>query len=343
MNKKISFVALLFVFLFSFCALFAISENQILPTPLKINLIGENNGRGLETDLKVLKEALEQYGCSVKFVSFEETKKRRAHINIFFQILCPEKYHWAHLNWFIPNPEWYKQTIDLINKIDLVLCRTKEIERIFKALNKQTYYIGFTSPDCYRKEVKKDYSHFFHLAGGSLQKGTIPILNIWLSSPHFPLLTVIKYPTDFASTQSNLEWIPYRIPEKELRTLQNQCGIHLCPSETEGFGHSIMEALSTGAVVLTTDAPPMNEFIHDARCLVPYAHSEPWFLAINYYVDPVLLENQIQSLLKLSPQQLHSIGLKNRSFYLQKKEEFYERLGELLWTTSFFFEEGFFP
>ncbi|MES2199112.1 MAG: glycosyltransferase [Chlamydiota bacterium] len=66
--------------------------------------------------------------------------------------------------------------------------------------------------------------------------------------------------------------------QEDLRKIQNKTGIHLCPSEVEGFGHCIFEALSTGAVVITTDAPPMNEFIKDPRCLVPFSHSAPTHL-----------------------------------------------------------------
>ena len=39
--------------------------------------------------------------------------------------------------------------------------------------------------------------------------------------------------------------------DAELREIQNANLFHLCPSETEGFGHYIVEALSVGAIVLT--------------------------------------------------------------------------------------------
>jgi glycosyltransferase involved in cell wall biosynthesis len=305
---------------------------------LKINLISRSNGKGLDTDKKILKEALEEMDCSVTIVDLTSLKWNRAHINIFLQDLVLEKFPWAQQNWFIPNPEWYDQDIRLLDKIDLILCRTKDVERIFQKMNKQTYYLGFTSPDCYWPDMQKDYLHFFHLAGGSALKGTKIIQNIWLSHPLFPLLTVINFVIPFTSAQSNLEWIQHRVSEFKLRQLQNQCGIHLCPSETEGFGHYVMEAMSAGAIVITTDAPPMNEFIEDQRCLVPYIKKTPLCLATRYEIDPVQLQNKIEYLISLPSEELEAISLHNRSVYLQKKQEFYEKLEELIWIASFAFE-----
>jgi hypothetical protein len=326
------FIRFLFIYsLLVFSSLFSNSDHlNPQHTQLKINIINQSNGKGLSTDQKVLKEALEQLDCSVTILDINESKWNRAHINIFIQVLIHEKFTIDQQNWFIPNPEWYEQPIQLLEKIDLVLCRTRECERIFRKMNMPTYYVGFTSVDCYREEIQKNYRHLLHLAGGSHLKGTKTVKSIWLAHPTFPLLTVIDFLNPFTSYCMNLKSISIPLHEVELRKLQNQCGIHLCPSETEGFGHYINEAMSTCAVVVTTDAPPMNEFIQDPRCLVPYTQTLPLNLAMTYQVDLVQLQAKIEHLLSLSDEELQAIGEENRSIYLQQQEEFYERLEDLI-------------
>lgn len=330
--KKATF-ALYFFFLFLLFPL-AVYPAKQTTKPLKINLFSFRNGVGLETDRRVMQEALERQGHLVACINYLEDKKRKADINIFFEHPLPEKFSWAPLNWFVPNPEWYTRDLKLLDQMDLILCRTKEVHRIFSEKKYPVYYLGFTSPDCFDLQIQKDFSRIFHLAGASIQKGTSPILAIWNSDPAAPHLTVIKHSSDLIISRRNLKFIASPISERELRRLQNQCGIHLCPSETEGFGHYIMEALSAGAVVITTDAPPMNEFIQDPRCLVPYIKSSPCRLAINYYVDQDELGNRIKAVSALPKEELESIGKQNRAAYLRRTQEFYDRLNELLLKTA---------
>lgn len=331
-KKTFCLMCLLVAIFFLFGSLFADAKNS--PKILKFNLISEFNGKGLEAHQRILAEAIEKLGHQVTKMSWNETQKSGADINIFFERIKSEKLSWAKINWFVPDPEWYTQDLKLLNKMDLIVCFTHEAERIFRGLNKATYYLGFTSVDCYQPEIQKDYFHFLHLAGEGFFRGTTVLQKIWLSNPYLPLLTVIRHPSDFVSQQSNLQWIPYRVPLEQLRLLQNQCGIHLCPTETEGFGHYIMEAMSAGCVVLTTNAPPMNEFIHDPRCLIAYSSVSPMNLGTSYHVDPKDLENKLAHLMSLPPTELASIGLNNRMIYLQKKQEFHENLKELLWLFS---------
>jgi len=326
----------MFFLLIFFILCNSLQASETVPSKLKINIIGQNNGKGLEVDLNILTEVIEYHGHTVQKITEEVDNPLPADINIFIQHINSFQLSWAKFNFFIPNPEWYTQDVLLLNKIDLILCRTRQCEKIFKSLGHTTCYIGFTSYDCYLPKYNKNYSHFVHLSGSSNLKGTGEVFYFWKGKLHLPLLTVVKFFSPYVSKQPNLQWIPYCLPIDELRILQNQCGVHLCPSKAEGFGHYIMEAMSTGAVVVTTNAPPMNEHIRDPRCLVNYVKSEQTYLGISYSIDPMHFEQQIEKIAALPAGELAAIGAQNRETYLKKKHEFYKIMGDLLALYSYY-------
>lgn len=304
---------------------------------LKINIFSETNGKGLERDKNMLSEALRCLGCQVNYIDVFNPKPAGFYavdINIFCQHLLPERFNEAQINWFIPNPEWYFVQPEHLNQVDLILCRTREVERIFKGLHQKTFFLGFTSQDIFIDHIPKDFSSCVHVAGGSAQKGTMAVAMCWRKNPFFPPVTVIRHTPAPMKNRANFNWRSDLLSLKELRHLQNQRGIHLCLSETEGYGHYLMEAMSSEAVVVTTDAPPMNEFIKDPRCLVPYNHKAQQQLATNYYVSSQDLEACLRRLLYLPKKELRAIGKANRVRYLKLKQQFYRRLKLLIERTK---------
>ncbi len=299
--------------------------------PLKINVFSVSNGVGLERDRKILKKALEDLGHIVyeREVKTDQPNGNAADINIFFEIISPYWISSARLNWFIPNPEYYEQG-DLYKKMDLILCRTREVERIFRSLNHPTYFLGFTSISRYDNKIDKNFSTFLHLAGSSLTKNTPIVVNLWKNHVDLPNLVMIKHLGGPELSQPNVHWISSHLPEDDLTHLQNACGIHLCPSIAEGYGHYIMEAMAAGAVVITTDAPPMNEFITDRRCLIPYSSSCPRHFGTAYFVDAQHVASTIRAIQELPVDELEKIGQQNRSVYLQNTRTFHQNLKLLL-------------
>ena len=327
----IKFIQLVIIFYLSFSKLHGLEQSED-QTSLRINIFSASNGKGLENSRKILKEALIHLGHEVyerELTEIRGDNDPTVDINIFFEIINDPWIPLAAKNWFIPNPEWYQQDIALLQKIDLILCRTYEVEKIFKSLKKKTYYLGFSSVDC-KQPGNKDFSSCFHLSGSSTLKGTSEIMKAWNNDLLMPNLTIVIH-YDFPKIiQDNLVWITQRIPQSELLALQNECGIHLCLSETEGYGHYLMEAMSTGAVVVTTDAPPMNEFIKDKRCLIPYKRRASLYLGILYFANPNKLHDKMRYLLSLSQKELQEIGDNNRKMYLEKTQIFHKNLKKLM-------------
>jgi glycosyltransferase involved in cell wall biosynthesis len=295
---------------------------------LHINLIGYSNGVGIDQDIAILGEELTNLGHRVEFVHILDFEPRqKADINLFIERVNPLFFPFAEKNYLIPNPEWYNKR-DLIAKFDLILCKTKEAQAIFEQYSPRTLFLGFTSKDCYREEVQKELRLPIHLAGKSIQKGTDSLYDLW-QREKLPPLRLLHHMEEEYPEVPNISQITDYLPQPELREWQNRYGLHLCLSETEGFGHYLNEALSTEAIVVTTDAPPMNEFVTDKRCLVKHRRTQKQDLAINYYFDQADFLQVFTRLLKLSDEELKEIGRQNRQNYLKNDQLFKQRLAEI--------------
>lgn len=327
--RPVAFILLLF-----FVATFSTAIGEDSSPSLKINIICYRNGVGLNQDIDILTEELKNLGHDVQCVHFNDyTHKSKADVNVFVDVHEPYFLSLAEQNYYIPNPEWCFLSPDQLALYDKILCKTHETERIFKQFNRNSVYISFTSKDRYNPSISKNYRQPLHVAGASIQKGTHVLTDTWLRNPQFPLLILIRHDSKnqatFYPSAPNLNVVNEYLSDNVLKLLQNSCGLHVCPSESEGFGHYLMEALSCGSVVITTDAPPMNEFISDPRCLVKYYRTGPMRLATNFYADPELLDLKISNILGLSESELQEIGKRNREFYLQNKRLFQQKLAEL--------------
>ncbi len=97
-----------------------------------------------------------------------------------------------------------------------------------------------------------------------------------------------------------MELVDRYLDDGELKVLQNSCGIHLCPSLSEGWGHYIVEAMSCAAVTVTTAAPPMDELVTPERGItVPVFRSEPRHLGTNFYVDPAEMTAAVERVIAM--------------------------------------------
>ncbi|MGH8153047.1 MAG: glycosyltransferase, partial [Rhodanobacteraceae bacterium] len=233
----------------------------------------------------------------------------------------------------LPHPEWFlPRDLEALSRIDLVLAKTHEAQRIFAAQGCPATCIGFTSEDRLDKSVPRERA-FFHLAGSSRNKATEPLLALWRRHPEWPRLTVLQHPREAKSgaPAANIEHRVGYLDEAELKRRQNAHLFHLCPSETEGFGHYIVEAMSVGAVVVTLDAPPMNEMISEDRgILVPYSRTGSQHLATTYHFDDDAMENAIQRAIGMNDAHCETLGLAARGWYEAERAAFPGRLDAAL-------------
>ncbi|WP_019171361.1 glycosyltransferase [Pseudaminobacter salicylatoxidans] len=298
-------------------------------------VVARANNYGLTRDAQILIEAMRAAGLSAEF----SPRKRWRLLDLLLgrkaarRVLQLERASWRWFsagseNWIMPNQERYPlRHLNRLKRATGVFAKTRHAERIFSNLGVRTIHVGFTSEDRFDPAVEKDWNKFLHLAGGSTLKGTEDVLALWASHPEWPELVLVQK-ADNAPREvpANVRLLSGYIDDAELRRLQNECGIHLCPSRAEGWGHNIVEALSTGACVVATDAPPMNEFVTAENGIpVRYSRQEPRHLGTCFFVDRAALEQAIASVLAMTEEDKRKMGRAARATYDATDKEFRAR------------------
>jgi len=335
----------------------------------RINIVAWHNGGGLSRDIDTLFDALpaDRFVVTLNGAPREQARVQRrriAHraanlrhrwlrhrhllaakydVNLFLEDISPGFFRYASVNMFIPNPEWFKDNQHRhLPGIDVVLCKTLEAQKTFSQLGCKVRCIGFTSED--RSDsafTHRRLNTFLHLAGRSWQKGTRALTDLWLRHPEWPTLTVVQNARTYNQSRvlpieaPNIVHQLGRLDDAALRALQNRHAFHLCPSEAEGFGHCIAEAMSCAALTLTTNAPPMNELITPERgVLVDYHRMSKQRSGANYYVDPADLERKIEAIIAMDEYAIAQLGDNARRWYLENDRLFRTRLVEALEQTA---------
>jgi glycosyltransferase involved in cell wall biosynthesis len=319
-----------------------------------IRIIGRDNGAGLSRDLSLLREVLAGAGHDTEVVAFgggkginllrqaglhlQQRWQGRADVQLFVERVYPGLLAAGRRNLLIPNPEWFHPDwLQYLPRFERVLCKTAHALPLFERLGCDTTFIGFTSEDRLDAAVPRERA-FFHLAGRSSAKGTAVLLEGWRRHPEWPRLTVVQDARKAAAQAvagaspagaANIDLRIGHLPGREVVRLQNRHAFHACPSEMEGFGHSLMEAMSVGAVALATDGAPMNEMVHSRHgCLVAPARSTTKDLSPRYFVDAAGIEAGVARMLQLDDDSVRAMGAKARMHFQRADAEFRRRLPE---------------
>lgn len=233
---------------------------------------------------------------------------------------------------FVPNPEWFwDRDAWALPFIDVVLCKTKHAVAIFTAAGCTAEYVGFTSQDCQVPGIRPARSRWLHIASNGHQKGTDEIVEAWHRHPEWPKLTILAHKrTTPTPPAKNLYVVNEWVDDTQLRRLMQSSGVHLCPSNAEGFGHTIVEAMSCGVLVITTDLAPMNELVDESRgVLVDVAESKPMGWARRAQFTQAALEDAVERAISMSDAEFARRSAAAREWYVQNDVAFKRRLGEL--------------
>lgn len=304
---------------------------------MRFNIISNlENGAGLQKDCRIVQRELEKRGHLVHGVQFNDPRQVPwADVNLFIEVVVPHLFSKAGEQWLIPNPEWwFPHHTESLSAISRVLCKTKDCFRLVQSLAPERVgYIGFMSNDLDRPDVKK-LPQFLHVAGKSIVKNTEAILTAWrtLTYPLTIVTSLNAIKQRVVAEQDVLKTVTVRqsVPENEFVTLMNEHQFHLCPSKYEGFGHYLHEGMSVGAVIITTDAPPMNEFGLPSELLVPPKTSSQLRMAQLHDVYPEDILAKVQFVAGAPHSAVEHWSRCSRQLFERECEDFRHNLSSVL-------------
>jgi hypothetical protein len=242
---------------------------------MRINLISNFSAKGLTQDSAILRGLItNQFAdAEIRKIQHYLPECPEAEINIFLELVNPALFISASRNIWIPNPEWtYKTWIPYMQMFDEIWLKTHEAYDIFQkhvSLEKLKY-IGWTSIDKVFAE-EKDYSKAIVLVGKNMYRNPKPILKAYydiflkdrilyekLPELHIPYK---KDEVQFFTPPELQDKVTLYgvISESEYDTLLNTCGLAICISTCEGFGHCVNEAMSSGCNLILSNIKPFRE------------------------------------------------------------------------------------
>ncbi|MCC5805090.1 MAG: hypothetical protein JJU00_02065 [Opitutales bacterium] len=322
----------------------------------KAGVVFWDTGFGTTRDVELVSGILRDAGYSVRPVRTRSrgdlSERRRKFLCQFHRLLFPfevqvhleqihrEQFRFGRRNILIPNPDFTDPgVLHRIPRLTAVACKTRAAEGQFAALGAPAKYVGFTSSDRWKPDVEKDYGAFVHMAGRSPLKGTDTLVRIWSAHPDWPVLTVVRSLKDaygnprgrMAVDAANIRMIEEHLPEAEMLDMQNRFGVHICPSVTEGFGHYIMEALSTKALVLATDGEPMNELVSPPRGILVAAEADGrHFMNTRYRISERGLGEAVEKVLAMPMEERRMTGERARAYFTEATAAFFGRMRALI-------------
>jgi hypothetical protein len=264
---------------------------------------------------------------------------RGADLNIYLETLHEGQYldGFAARNWAAFNPEWFFLNLwgKFLPKISLILAKTPDAFHLWHTLvpEDRVLYTGFESRDLHNPSILKLPNHFLHVVGKSTAKGTQQVLEAWRGITHpLTITTCSSNPSEEQLIRQMTSKWPRDIPQltyhhnltdAEMAVVMNRSAFVIQPSLYEGYGHVIHEALGCRAVVLTTDAPPMNEFGGiDKRMLIPSDRTETRMLVEWHYPSVQGIRDTVERAVAMDAGELAAIADGARAAFLTEREEF---------------------
>lgn len=298
---------------------------------MRINLISHDNGVGLSQDMRLLKRFLKARDYSVRCFEWEE-ESSRADVNIYLELFHKRHLKTASKHIGIFNMEWFAAKWErYLPQFSQLWAKSSEAHQFFTDRRLPSTLTGFISRNLCDDRVQR-CGDCLHVRGRSSQKGTSAVLTAWRKhGKKLPHLTIVGHTIEDIDNIPNVTLIKGPIPDDQLSQLMNRHRFHICPSETEGWGHYISEALSCGGIVVTTNASPMNEHVSSLYGrLLPVIRTQRETFITRNYIDSDDLALEVINLVALPDEQQRVMMIQARQAYAQLQDRFCKEAEQLL-------------
>ncbi len=314
-----------------------------------------SHSKGLQSDAKVIQDAIGHDLVRVLSYPFQateasiETNNAQLKFEPLSDVALFIERTFEHKNFdqyskriLIPNIEWFTSlerkrafttVTDFWHKSHFSL---NSLQKIYQ--EKEHIYIGFTSSKM--KYLPPDYESFAHFAGKANTRHSQEIINIWFENTDLPQLTFQSYQSGISlpvwiKAKENLRVFLAFLDQDEYENEFIKHGVHLCTSQMEGFGHYMNEARSIGALILTLDAPPMNELIdRSSGILIPITRSESHGYGTRYFASSDAIKQRIMQVKEMSIQERAALGANAKIRYENERDFFLQKLKSLICARS---------
>lgn len=308
-----------------------------------ITIIYPPAGFGLLKDAKILEASLSSMGYQVELCEFSTTQyvtSSRAHsfvlslvrkfnliflwrfiqrklwgrpknVYVYLENIAFQKLFHNVLHVLIPNQEWFRTSdVSLLPVIDRVWCKTRLAKNIFDEFDVKVHYIGFSSNyDYSENSLPRSKREFLSRVGVSALRGVDEMLATWQCHPEWPPLYIVVHESRRRFPHPpNVFYIDEFETSEQYQQFASQFCFQIFATETEGFGHAIFEGLSSGAIVLVTNAAPMNELLDgDCAIFIDAVYKRHKGLSPCFTVTQVGLESAVNKVLEFTPSESNSL------------------------------------
>lgn len=324
---------------------------------MRVNIIGNiKKNTGVSQDIHILHGLIvHTFGkeTEIRHIPHFYPQCQQAEVNFFIEVINPVLFTYASKNIWIPNQEWTRKTwLPYAKMVDEIWVKTHEAEKLIYDWSHESVmerppiikYVGWTSIDKVMPE-RKNYHKAIVPTGTNLWRNPRPIIQAYMrvlqTDPKLyivlPELHIVFDPAHISlpdlpdNLASKIIFHKGVMPETEYDALLQECGLCICLSAAEGFGHAVNEAMSTGTLLLLSPIGPFMELTNNALWVSELKRTpHPQCLGDLYDIDPASLIDTLQYYLTLNFHQRKHDSTRMREEYEARHQKFVKNFEEIL-------------